>query len=150
MTITHKCIAISKNWVWHKSNSYNGSFYIYGWENADINDLKSNTPFICSHLDSITNTSDYVYGKCFSDNALNLFIMVAGSSVQDLKDYIDAQAAANTPIQICYVLATPIVIDVPSISVFAENGTNNIISDCGGDVNVSYKDTIQHYIDTRV
>ena len=40
--------------------------------------------------------------------------------------------------------------DVPSISVFAENGTNNIVSDCGGDVNVSYKDTIQHYIDSRI
>ena len=47
-------------------------------------------------------------------------------------------------------LATPIVIDVPSISVFAENGVNNITSDGGGDVNVSYKDTIQHYIDSRL
>lgn len=39
---------------------------------------------------------------------------------------------------LAYELATPIVIDVPSISVFAENGTNNIISDGGGDVDVEY------------
>lgn len=51
---------------------------------------------------------------------------------------------------LAYELATPIVIDVPSISVFAENGVNNITSDCIGDVNVSYKDTIQHYIDQRL
>ena len=57
---------------------------------------------------------------------------------------------SQNPIEVCYELATPIVIDVPSISVFAENGVNNIISDCGGDVNVSYKDTIQHYIDSRI
>lgn len=51
---------------------------------------------------------------------------------------------------IAYELATPIVIDVPSISVYAENGVNNIVSDCLGDVSVSYKDTIQHYIDERL
>ena len=56
----------------------------------------------------------------------------------------------NNETTLCYELATPIVIDVPSISVFAENGVNNIVSDCGGDVNVSYKDTIQHYIDERL
>ena len=41
-------------------------------------------------------------------------------------------------------------IDVSELSVSAIVGTNNIVSDCGGDVNVSYKDTIQHYIDQRV
>ena len=60
-----------------------------------------------------------------------------------------AEVAINN-IHVVYPLATPIVIDVPSISVFAENGVNNITSDCGGDVNVSYKDTIQHYIDSRI
>ena len=57
---------------------------------------------------------------------------------------------AMSGVMLAYELATPIVIDVPSISVFAENGTNNIVSDCIGDVSVSYKDTIQHYIDTRL
>ena len=57
---------------------------------------------------------------------------------------------AMSGIILAYELATPIEIDVPSISVFAENGTNNIVSDCIGDVNVSYKDTIQHYIDIRI
>ena len=66
--------------------------------------------------------------------------------------YADAKAmkTAMSGVQFAYELATPIIIDVPSISVFAENGVNNIVSDGGGDVNVSYKDTIQHYIDERL
>lgn len=41
-------------------------------------------------------------------------------------------------VMFAYELATPIVIDVQAISVFAENGTNNITSDGGGDVDVEY------------
>ena len=43
----------------------------------------------------------------------------------------------NNVTTLCYELATPIVIDVPSISVFAENGTNNVYSDTG-DTEVKY------------
>lgn len=39
---------------------------------------------------------------------------------------------------LCYELATPIVIDVDAISVFAENGTNNIFHDGNGDTEVKY------------
>jgi hypothetical protein len=45
---------------------------------------------------------------------------------------------AMNGIILAYELATPIVIDVTSISVFAENGVNNIVSDCLGDVSVTY------------
>lgn len=45
---------------------------------------------------------------------------------------------SQNPIEVCYEIATPIVIDVPSISVSAENGVNNIVSDGGGDVDVEY------------
>ena len=61
-----------------------------------------------------------------------------------IKDDTCANVAAfkaylsNNPVTIVYPLATPIVIDVPSISVFAENGVNNITSDCIGDVDVTY------------
>ena len=57
---------------------------------------------------------------------------------------------ANNPTQLVYELATPIVIDVSSISPSAVVGTNTITSDCIGDVTTTYKDSIQHYIDTRV
>ena len=60
------------------------------------------------------------------------------SDINDFRTYL-----SNNPLTVAYELATPIVIDVPSISVFAENGTNNIVSDCGGDVNVSYLELIR-------
>ena len=40
-------------------------------------------------------------------------------------------------------------IDVSELSVAAIVGANNITSDGGGDVTVSYKDSIQHYIDNQ-
>lgn len=57
---------------------------------------------------------------------------------------------AYSGLQIAYELATPIVIDVQAISPSAVVGTNNIISDCNGDVNVQYRDSIQHYIDSKI
>ena len=52
--------------------------------------------------------------------------------------YTQATFEAAIAGQSCvYELATPIVIDVPSISVFAENGTNNVFSDTG-DTEVEY------------
>ena len=75
-------------------------------------------------------------------------INVFDSSVNNISEW--RALLSNTPLTIAYELATPIFIDVPSISVFAENGVNNIVSDGGGNVNVSYKDTIQHYIDSRI
>lgn len=45
---------------------------------------------------------------------------------------------SNNPITIVYPLATPIEIDVSELSVEAVSGVNNIVSDCGGDVEVTY------------
>ena len=66
-------------------------------------------------------------------------------------DYSTASDFTNamSGIILAYELATPIVIDVDAISPSAIAGTNTITSDCIGDVSVSYKDTIQHYIDER-
>lgn len=53
--------------------------------------------------------------------------------------YTDANAfkTAMSGVILAYPLSQPIVIDVPSISVFAENGTNNVFSDTG-EVEVKY------------
>ena len=74
----------------------------------------------------------------------------AGFNVKDLR-YSDTASfkAAMAGIILTYELDTPIVIDVDAISPSAIAGTNTITSDCIGDVSVSYKDTIQHYIDER-
>ena len=55
--------------------------------------------------------------------------------------------ANNT--QLVFELATPIEIDVSELSVNTIVGTNNITSDCGGDVTASYKVSIQKYVDDQ-
>lgn len=77
-----------------------------------------------------------------------LYVMLDNTAPQmtlaEFKTYL-----SNKPLQIKYELATPIEIDVSELSVDTIVGVNNIVSDCGGDVTVSYKDSIQHYIDNQ-
>lgn len=58
--------------------------------------------------------------------------------------------AAMNGIMVAYELATPIEIDVSELSVDTIVGVNNIISDGGGDIEVQYRDSIQHYIDSKI
>ena len=80
-----------------------------------------------------------------------LAISTAGSISVKCSAYTDADvfATAMAGQMLVYELATPIEIDVSAISVNTIVGTNNITSDGGGDVAVSYKDSIQHYIDNQ-
>ena len=73
-------------------------------------------------------------------------LIIKCSSCSDLT----AWAALINGYSLVYPLATPIEIDVSALSVAAIVGTNNITSDGGGDVAVSYKDSIQHYIDSKI
>ena len=56
----------------------------------------------------------------------------------------------NTPLQVLYELATPFDIDLTPEAISAVVGTNNVYSDTNGDTTVQFKDSIQHYIDTRI
>ena len=47
-------------------------------------------------------------------------------------------------------LATPVTYQLSATQVDALLGVNNIYNDVNGDTEVTYKDTIQHYIDSRV
>ena len=47
-------------------------------------------------------------------------------------------------------LVTPVEIDLTPVMIRAIVGVNNVYSDTNGDTTVQYKDSIQHYIDTRV
>ena len=147
LTITHGIVDLG-NLNWNYSSG-SGLFYSYGLSDAYA--PQGDNTYIANALCSIFGVKSRAdlpnNNYCFSINYSDTKYL----SVKDT-DYTDANAfkTAVTGQMLAYELATPIVIDVPSISVFAENGTNNIVSDCGGDVNVSYKDTIQHYIDQRV
>lgn len=66
-------------------------------------------------------------------------------------DYTDENAfkTAVTGIKFAYVLATPFDIDLTPEVISAIVGTNNVFADCGN-IEVKFKDTIQHYIDKKI
>ena len=51
--------------------------------------------------------------------------------------------------KLVYELATPFDIDLTPEVISAVVGTNNVYSDTNGDTTVQFKDSIQHYIDSR-
>lgn len=51
---------------------------------------------------------------------------------------------------LAYELATPIEIDLTAAELSTIIGENNVFHNCNGQIAVSYKDTIQHYIDSRL
>ena len=66
---------------------------------------------------------------------------------------MDVYTPGGTPTtgaQVVYPLTTPFDIDLTPEVISAIVGTNNVSSDTNGDTAVQYKDSIQHYIDSRV
>ena len=143
LTVTHKYMVCSKdNQTWNKSNYYDGSFFVY----ASGIGLKPSKPFICSHLASLNSSTGYAYGKCFADSALNLWIMASGSSLNDFKDYLDAQIANGTPVTICGELETPTTVQLTPTEVKTILGNNNIFAD-SGEVEVVYRANGELYVE---
>ena len=86
----------------------------------------------------------------------NVGISGWGVSTHDIAVYDDTLESgsgvdfqnAMDGITLAYELATPFDIDLTPVQISAIIGENNVSADCGNTA-VKYKDTIQHYIDTR-
>lgn len=152
--------------ITHKVKIYNGS---ENWTTTTTNDGTKYRPTLSEDMsDGVmpTTTTEVLNVLCnmFEDKtAVQTYECVEGISWQPsgswriyTSDYDTNDISlwktflSNHNLQIKYELATPIVIDVRSINFATEDGTNNITSDCIGDVTAYYKDSIQHYIDSRI
>lgn len=98
---------------------------------------KDNAPFVCSHAKTAERISEYVYGTCYSDTSINIRIMNESATLQDWFDYLEAQYAAGTPVQICVELAEPRTIQLSPQTITTLVGTNNVWSNAGA-VTVEY------------
>ena len=129
LVVDRGCVNISSSWYWNKSSSYPGGFF------AEISNIgtrqKKSTPFICSHAKTATSISQYVQGTCYCDASINIRIMDSSDTVQDWKDYINAQSTAGTPIQMCYELDTPVTYQLTGTDIVTLVGDNYIWSDSG-------------------
>ena len=66
------------------------------------------------------------------------------------KDVYTEGGTPTTGAQVVYPLTMPITYQLTPVQVQALLGVNNVFNDTNGDTEVQYKDSIQHYIDTRV
>lgn len=131
LTITHTGLTFNGSENWSTRQSGVGTLYEFKF-----------TESIKAETESISNM--YVWEMNLTAN--NTFRILESGNIRVIAIHDDNRTdlatfksfLSNNNLTICVELATPIVIDVPSISVFAENGTNNIVSDCLGDVDVAY------------
>ena len=137
---------LSEDWYWVKSNSYAGGYYA---SCANVDGMKTITPFISSHAKTVTRLAEYFSGTCYCDNSINFRIMSETSTLQDWKDYIVAQRENGTPICICYELATPQTYQLDPQTIDLLLGDNNVWTDCGS-VEVTYKADVGLYIDKKL
>ena len=89
-----------------KSSRYQGSFYT-GW-NAFNPTGKAGGQFKCSHAKFVTLASgEYAYGKCTSDNSVNLWLGQPEWTTTDFQNYLATQYANGTPVTIEYEVDSP-------------------------------------------
>ena len=56
---------------------------------------------------------------------------------------------SSNPIQICYKLATPIVITLTPETINVIKGINSITTNTNGNIEVTYKESVKHYLDKQ-
>ena len=140
--------------TWYYNDSYTYPFFNCGIPDDNIHVEYNVSSVKCSCYEAVSGKSS----SNFRDNNYNLKIApIYGQSathrvaVQD-GNYTDATVFKNslTGQMLIYELATPVTYQLSATQVDALLGVNNVYNDTNGDTEVSYKDSIQHYIDTRV
>lgn len=94
----------TEDYDWRKSSARNYSWYV---QPSTIGTIEY-TPFYCSHGETVTNASDYVYGKVYCDNTINLGIFDSSiNSTINLNNSLAQWYANGTPVTVWCVLAEP-------------------------------------------
>lgn len=137
--------------AWKKSTTYLGSFYIsyVNFNTVYGVTLKNRSSLLCSHAKQVTDIADYIYGTCYTVGSININIMDESATLEDWNAYLEAQYNANTPVQICGELETPITYTLTTNQILMLQGENNIYADTGK-ITIDYYDnqkTTEPHID---
>ena len=153
LTVTHVFVSLfGIQYYWQRSGTYNGSFYISAANFANeynVPLIKTFAPFVCSHAKTAEKTADYQFGGCYMDSSLSLWLLPADSTVDDFRNYLNAQVTAGTPVQVCCELETPQTYQLTPTEVRTILGENLVYSDAD-DVTVNYYVDMKGYIDKRL
>ena len=143
LTVEKVKIILNGTEAWGNYPAYNGVSFV-------VNNMKSGNFMngICSHFATL---SSHGHGIRFGANNNLIYCEEVYTDISGVTD-VDSWKTwlSNNNIDIVYPLDTPFDIDLTPEVISAVVGTNNVYSDTNGDTTVQYKDSIQHYIDTRV
>ena len=124
------------NYFWFASASYLSIPIIFGL----------NSELITNRFTSIPNTTVTENDGCitFYANGIIRWKEQGSLSINDYNTYLD-----SNPIQISYKLLAPIEVQLTASQIAAIKGVNTITSDTNGDIEVTYKESIKHYLDKQ-
>lgn len=115
-----------------------GSGYNYAYAPTGIDLLQGDgVELITSHYISAKNASELSgaqgQGKILQFNGNKWYINhdCQAMGLDAWKSYLSAQAAAGTPVQVCYRLAEPVVVQLNLPAVYPLDGTNVLYGDAG-------------------
>ena len=154
LDVTTGALTVDRAWYafngtesqWIKSSTYRGSFY-RSWSTMPSGIGINRGTFICSHAGYISNLSEYAYGKCVSDSALNLWVIQdTDATIDDFKAFLAEQYANGTPVTVCYTLATPQTYQLNITEIRTLLGQNNIWADTG-DTTVTYRADTKMFVE---
>ena len=98
---------------------------------------------LCNAFNITMNNNDIIstqFRIYFDVNNLNI------SSVSDFITTIQNMEITD-PLEICYEIETPIEIQLTAQQLAAIKGINTITSDTNGNIEVTYKESVKHYLD---
>lgn len=111
-TVTHIKETLMPGDEWHKSNTYDGSFYVTRALK------KSNTNFLTNHSECVA-LDDYAFGYCTASNKnMNFWYMEEGSTTDEFKAWL-----AENPIEVAYELASPVQVQLDPVTIKTLNDT---------------------------
>ena len=144
--VTHKIVDLGDyGWI-NENNEQTGLCRA----NAQFADCVWQSVMICSAYNY--NSTTFYNGLSNGDIALTNSESISLLRIRntDYSTYTNAQIKeAVTGMKLVYQTKTPFDIDLTPEVISAVVGTNNVYSDTNGDTTVQYKDSIQHYIDSR-
>lgn len=144
LVITSKGFAINE-----KTWSYNSTYGFMGVTLSDIKTPDNNIPMPGLICEAYTTRRASASGS----NPINYTISgVSPSGVRILDtNYTTAAAfvSAMGNYKIIYPLAAPVTVSLTAQQIAAIKGINTISSDTNGDIEVTYKESIKHYLDKQ-
>ena len=138
----------TENWKYLSTATYPYWYYDFADYGTAINDKGLCSHFARLEITSTTNNIGINIWNATATNACRIGVRPGLVAVTDLaawKEYLAAQAAAGTPVQVAYELTEPETVQLEACPVWAAEGLNTVIADgVDGRIEFGHDSLAQH------